>query len=139
MNDPSNPGRVYNTDDRLKNTDREPPPKPMRKPDPSLRQLQRQISIGQDGTPLFFGSIKRKSATEATPTSPPAAGGGGISFKDLGGAGGGGGGGGGGAIAATVHLPPPVPEEDGLSGASGSRRGSPGTSPKGEALYRATT
>ena len=135
MNDPSNPGRVYNTDDRLKNTDREPPPKPMRKPDPSLRQLQRQISIGQDGTPLFFGSIKRKSATEATPTSPPA-GGGGFSFKDLGAAGGGGGGGGGGAIAATVHLPPPVPEEDGLSGASGSRRGSHGTPPKGKASLK---
>ena len=120
MNDPSNPGRVYNTDDRLKNTDREPPPKPMRKPDPSLRQLQRQISIGQDGTPLFFGSIKRKSATEGTPTSPPAVGGG--TFSGIGGA----------ATSATVHLPPPVAEEDGLSGTSGSRRGSEGSPPKYE-------
>ena len=43
-------GRVYNTDERLKNADpRTPPPKPIRKPDPSLRQLQRQISIGQVG------------------------------------------------------------------------------------------
>ena len=50
MNDPNNPGRVYNTDERLKNADpRTPPPKPIRKPDPSLRQLQRQISIGQVG------------------------------------------------------------------------------------------
>ena len=119
MNDPSNPGRVYNTDERLKNTvDREPPPKPVRKPDPSLRQLQRQISIGQDGTPLFFGSIKRKSTTEGTPTSPPAAGGGG-SFGGIGG----------GATSATVHLPPPL-EEEGLSATSGSRRGSNGSPPK---------
>lgn len=123
MNDPSNPGRVYNTDERLKNTDGEPPPKPVRKPDPSLRQLQRQISVGQDGTPLFFGSIKRKSATEGTPTSPPVAGGG-VSFSF------GGGKGGGGATSATVHLPPPVAEEDGLSGTSGSRRGSDGSPPK---------
>ena len=50
MNDPSNPGRVYNTDERLAGAaEREPPPKPVRKPDPSLRQLQRQISIGQVG------------------------------------------------------------------------------------------
>ena len=120
MNDPSNPGRVYNTDERLKNAaDREPPPKPVRKPDPSLRQLQRQISIGQDGTPLFFGSIKRKSTTEGTPTSPPAAGGGGNSFGGIGG----------GATSATVHLPPPL-EEEGLSATSGSRRGSNGSPPK---------
>ena len=50
MNDPNNPGRVYNTDERLAGAaEREPPPKPVRKPDPSLRQLQRQISIGQVG------------------------------------------------------------------------------------------
>ena len=59
MNDPSNPGRVYNTDDRLKSTvEREPPPKPVRKPDPSLRQLQRQISIGQvENSFLVFGPL----------------------------------------------------------------------------------
>ena len=60
MNDPSNPGRVYNTDERLKSTaDREPPPKPVRKPDPSLRQLQRQISIGQVGNSIYILDLRR--------------------------------------------------------------------------------
>ena len=85
-------------------------------------RLRSQLNFPQDGTPLFFGSIKRKSATEGTPTSPPAVGGG--TFSGLGG--------GGGATSATVHLPPPVAEEDGLSGTSGSRRGSEGSPPKYE-------
>ena len=54
--------------------------------------------------------------------APPAVGGG--TFGGIGG--------GGGATSATVHLPPPVAEEDGLSGTSGSRRGSEGSPPKYE-------
>ena len=83
-------------------------------------RLRKSVEYPQDGTPLFFGSIKRKSATEGTPTSPPAVGGG--TFSGIGG----------GATSATVHLPPPVAEEDGLSGTSGSRRGSEGSPPKYE-------
>ena len=41
-----------------------------------LGPLKKSVDFPQDGTPLFFGSIKRKSAAEGTPTSPPAVGGG---------------------------------------------------------------
>jgi mevalonate pyrophosphate decarboxylase len=40
------------------------PPKPIRKPDPSLRELQRQISFGS-GSGVVFGSIKRKAMQTA--------------------------------------------------------------------------
>ena len=87
-----------------------------------LGPFKKSVEFPQDGTPLFFGSIKRKSAAEGTPTSPPAVGGG--TFGGIGG--------GGGATSATGHLSPPVAEEDGLSGTSGSRRGSEGSPPKYE-------
>jgi hypothetical protein len=66
LNDPANPGKVYNTAESVKLEDQAPPPppKPVRKPDPSVRELRRQIS-GTGFVGASFGSIKKKSTDPA--------------------------------------------------------------------------
>ncbi len=87
MNDPNNPGKVYNTEAGLvvKKEEAVERPKPIRKPDPSVRELRRQISFGSGSGGLpSLGSIKKRATIEEP-------------------------------VAATVHPPPPVVEEDGPS------------------------